>query len=177
MVYHTMSCSMPYPYWNPLKAVAKFAQAQPTMGKKAKGAMASDAETTPQKVAKIKVEPQEQSEVDGIMADPAKRAKASMSFLYWLNNRASKEEKKEWDNSGMKHRTQSRLCATTTITTCLYIIIICYMYMSCPMGSSGYNHIICYMNISYTYDTYVLHMYTYVLHMYTTYVPGQSNSC
>ena len=57
--------------------------------------------TTPEDVAKVKVEPGEQNAIVESMADKSQRARHSMAFKYWLSQKATPEEVAHWDNSSL----------------------------------------------------------------------------
>ena len=54
---------------------------------------------TPADVAKVKVEPEEQQQLESDMKDKAARARHTMAFRYWLDTKASAQEKQDWDSS------------------------------------------------------------------------------
>ena len=64
---------------------------------------------TPDAVAKIKTEPGEEGAIRAGMADKATRARQSMAFRYWIQNKASPEERDQWDNSSLDTKGKQQL--------------------------------------------------------------------
>ena len=55
----------------------------------------------PADIAKIKLEPKEDAQLQAEMGDKGSRARASMAFRYWVQNKANPEERALWDSSDM----------------------------------------------------------------------------